>query len=980
MTKLFKTKKAIILFTALVAVLFLSKTVFAVWSGTFYEPGDTLNPECLPTDVDCDVRSPLTSVNISDTAYGGTWDADATHASSKNAVYDKIETLATIYLPLAGGTLTGNLLFTDNTLDIGASGVTRPRTGYFGTSLVAPTINATTALQINSTTVLSGSTLGSTITASSLTSIGTLSSGAVPASLVTAGTFGTGAYVMDTSLTVPTVLGGIATTSDLNLKTTSGVGETGADMHFLVGNNGATEAMTILNSGNVGIGTTAPAAALDVYSNSLSLQLHRTGYSQTLDFYPAYSSLPTIIGAGGNGIKISGSLADNNGIYILASGNVGIGTAGPTKLLDVRGDAVLYSTNGSYAEGQSIFYTGTATTGGGLNLHAGAAGTATGSGTLKGFYRIRGTNGADYNTVMGIYGGAIGEQVPFEIAHATGDVYLAQSVGNVGIGTTGPGAPLEILKTAAGVTSHLLLTNKQTPAANVGWQIAWLGDPAGNITASAIRTAWEGAASTDSYLSLWTRGSNSITEKVRIDSTGNVGIGTAGPSSLLTINDTTAANASGQTSLVIDSNYSSLVGSGGRIAFRNSGVQTTAAIRGYIFGASLSGLAFETGFNAPTVKMVIDNSGNVGIGTTVPGQKLDINSATGVNLRLTYNDADGSAANYADLLTTSAGGLTLVPSGNLINIGGGTTATDLRFLEPSGSGTNYSAFKAVAQGADITYSLPPTVGGAGQQLTDVAGNGVLTWADAGSLRILKDIVGTVTDPTEALTQILSTPIYRFHYKMGKGTGDTETEYVGVMADEAQWAMHYGGTVVNPVNTLGYMVLGIQATNTKIAGLDLKINDFSELNNFDKENTWRDSLNAWFANATNRITRIFTGEVCLTKPGQEAVCLNRAELQSLKALLQNQNIPNPSTSSGSPASDLEVISDPAPEPEPEITTPTPLPQATPEDGQGGEDVTPIIEDDTASSPPIEGGVPAESGGGGSVDSVPEVTPVDEIPTP
>jgi len=36
--------------------------------------------------------------------------------------------------------LTNNLLFTDNTYDIGASGATRPRTGYFGTSVVAPTI------------------------------------------------------------------------------------------------------------------------------------------------------------------------------------------------------------------------------------------------------------------------------------------------------------------------------------------------------------------------------------------------------------------------------------------------------------------------------------------------------------------------------------------------------------------------------------------------------------------------------------------------------------------------------------------------------------------------------------------------------------------------------------------------------------------------------------------------------------------------
>lgn len=45
---------------------------------------------------------------------------------------------STLDLPLTGGTMTGALIFTDNTYDIGASGATRPRTGYFGTSLVAP--------------------------------------------------------------------------------------------------------------------------------------------------------------------------------------------------------------------------------------------------------------------------------------------------------------------------------------------------------------------------------------------------------------------------------------------------------------------------------------------------------------------------------------------------------------------------------------------------------------------------------------------------------------------------------------------------------------------------------------------------------------------------------------------------------------------------------------------------------------------------
>jgi hypothetical protein len=66
------------------------------------------------------------------------------------------------------------------------------------------------------------------------------------------------------NLRASTIIGGTGTTSDLTLQTTSGVGTTGADMHFLVGNNGRTEAATILNSGNVGIGTTSPLTKLNI--------------------------------------------------------------------------------------------------------------------------------------------------------------------------------------------------------------------------------------------------------------------------------------------------------------------------------------------------------------------------------------------------------------------------------------------------------------------------------------------------------------------------------------------------------------------------------------------------------------------------------------------------------------------------------------------------------------------------------------------
>ena len=91
---------------------------------------------------------------------------------------------------------------------------------------------------------------------------------------------------MTGTLIVPTIIGGAATTSDLVLQTTSGVGAAGADMHFLVGNNGAIEAMTILNSGYVGIGTTVPASLLDVSIASASPIVSITNKSDTNTYDP----------------------------------------------------------------------------------------------------------------------------------------------------------------------------------------------------------------------------------------------------------------------------------------------------------------------------------------------------------------------------------------------------------------------------------------------------------------------------------------------------------------------------------------------------------------------------------------------------------------------------------------------------------------------------------------------------------------------
>lgn len=70
-----------------------------------------------------------------------------------------------------------------------------------------------------------------------------------------------------TSATVPLVIGGTGTTSTLTLRSTSGVGTTGADIIFQAGNNGATETARILNSGKFLVGRTTAASVAGVASD-----------------------------------------------------------------------------------------------------------------------------------------------------------------------------------------------------------------------------------------------------------------------------------------------------------------------------------------------------------------------------------------------------------------------------------------------------------------------------------------------------------------------------------------------------------------------------------------------------------------------------------------------------------------------------------------------------------------------------------------
>lgn len=103
-----------------------------------------------------------------------------------------------------------------------------------------------------------------------------------------------------------------------------------------------------------------------------------------------------------------------------------------------------------------------------------------------------------------------------------------------------------------------------------------------------------------------------------------------------------------------------------------------------------------------------------------------------------HNDATNpdllisTTGNNGDIeLTPHGTGAVNVNDANL-NIASGTSAGEVRFYEPSGSGTNYSAFKAQAQAGDVTYTLPAAAPATNGFVLSGTTAGVLSWVSNAS--------------------------------------------------------------------------------------------------------------------------------------------------------------------------------------------------------------------------------------------------------
>ena len=142
-------------------------------------------------------------------------------------------------------------------------------------------------------------------------------------------------------------------------------------------------------------------------------------------------------------------------------------------------------------------------------------------------------------------------------------------------------------------------------------------------------------------------------EKMRIDSSGNVGIGTSSPSQKLSVNGSISA-----------SNYFLDVPAG------TYGILSDTSIE--MFGSASSQImVFKV--NGNTERMRIDSSGNVGIGTSSPSSPLHIKTTGGVNAQLNLE-----ASSFTPVIRMYSGGASIVPS---INYGTGSGNPSFRFQQ-----------------------------------------------------------------------------------------------------------------------------------------------------------------------------------------------------------------------------------------------------------------------------------------------------------
>ncbi len=411
-----------------------------------------------------------------------------------------------------------------------------------------------------------------------------------------------------------------------------------AGLRILTGSGQA--ALTILNnSRNVGIGTTTPQAPLqvDAGNTAAALRVHAP-------FGDNNTSTPYLTLTGGyntnNGVALRGigdNLYGQKALALYAGWNTGAVGDNPT-LSDLQ-ERLRISSNGNVGIG---------TTSPAALLAVGSANQFTVSG-----------NGDLTATGNAAIRAAQLSGVALHVGYDTAASLVVD--GKIGIGTSQPEVPLEVVGDLQTRGGRLLLTQ------------------ANPVNTLIIENATSGQAqiSTNAPVPL-TLGANvgGYTNQLFLDSSGRVGISTSGPQFPLDV--------AGQ-----------IRSSSGGFVFPDGSIQTMAA-----------GASFWTGTGGDIYNI---NSGNVGIGTNAPQSKLEITTPSWVAIHsVTSSLTDGATPVSAEATATT---------GNIFGVRGQTYADGLSPTDPPGGSSGstigvYGVSKRTGSIGDV-FGVLGEINGAG---------------------------------------------------------------------------------------------------------------------------------------------------------------------------------------------------------------------------------------------------------------------------